>query len=207
MLLMARFCRSFFVKTSMLRGTFCRFSSRLRAVTMTSCSGPPRAVSVAAAASSAGARGAATLASAAATATLICEPRLRGWLAGALRKHRAARFGLGERIRATPRYFIGPARAQPCADGVGGSSFERTSLVNDRSIRVIRADSASGSFKASEAVRQCAAQRFKLLLEVTPVSHPRRIQRLANLFGARRAHRAPRLVEAEAGGFESQPAV
>jgi hypothetical protein len=58
---------SFFVKTSMLRGTSCRFSSRLRAVTTISCS--PEEVS---AGSAAGARGGAT-ASAAATARLILE--------------------------------------------------------------------------------------------------------------------------------------
>src|SRR2546427_218614 len=67
---MPRFCRSLWVRTSMLMGTSCRFSSRLRAVTRTSCSPPLEASADAA---NAGVRGAATLASAAATARPILE--------------------------------------------------------------------------------------------------------------------------------------
>ena len=69
---MPRFCISFCVNTSMLTGTSCRFSSRLRAVTTTSWSAPAVA---SAAAASAGPRGAVAPARAAATANPILEPR------------------------------------------------------------------------------------------------------------------------------------
>src|SRR5579864_6594507 len=90
---MPRFCTSFELNTSMLRGTVCRFSSRLRAVTTTSCSAPLVLASAAAAASSAPARCAAVPARAAATATPILEPVRRGSLS-APAQHCALGMGL-----------------------------------------------------------------------------------------------------------------
>src|SRR6516225_8764111 len=67
----------------------------------------------------------------------------------------------------------------------------------------MRGDSA----EALQAVAERLAQRLELTLEVPPVPHPGAVERLAHLFGARRAHGAPCLVEAEAGRLKWQPAM
>src|SRR5580700_5707961 len=61
--------------------------------------------------------------------------------------------------------------------------------------------------KAFQAVTKRLSQRLELLLKVSPVADAGRVERLPNLFGARRAHRALRLVEAKTGGLEAEPAV
>src|ERR1700733_14195652 len=139
MLVIARLDRSFWVKTLMLMGTICRFSSTLRAVTTTSCRPPPEAPegSAAAASASAGAGGSATPASAVATARAILEPR--GSRADALGTQWAADLRLRERIRETPcTDYLAPraslARIEPKTPA--RSSFEPGPLVNDRSTRI-----------------------------------------------------------------------
>src|SRR5580658_1486829 len=118
MLVIARLDRSFWVKTLMLMGTICRFSSTLRAVTTTSCRPPPEAPegSAAAASGSAGGGRSAMPASAVATGRPILEPR--GSLADTLGTPCAADFPLRECIRATPRiHYLAPraslARIEP----------------------------------------------------------------------------------------------
>src|ERR1700722_15426590 len=91
---MPRFCMSFLVNTSTLKGTSCRFSSRLRAVTTTSARPPELELSASAA--SDGPRGTANPARAAATANPTFEPDPRVNVVG---KEVTAGFRLRERIR------------------------------------------------------------------------------------------------------------
>src|ERR1700730_5299486 len=199
---MPRCCRSLCVSTSMLMGTSWRFSSRLRAVITTSCSPPPAAPAVPA---SAGVRGAATLASAAATARPIREPG--GSVREVLHKRSAARSLVLLPMRCSPS-VTGMARL--CAGASLRSSFVRTLLVNDRSTRAIRCFGrgfAASAREALETVPEGATQRLELAGEMPPVAHRRGVQRLTHLFGAGGAYRTPRLVKGNAGGFEGQPAM
>src|SRR5262245_32177768 len=61
--------------------------------------------------------------------------------------------------------------------------------------------------EALEATPQCSSQWLELLLEMTPVTDAARVERLAYLLGACRAHRAGRLVELETRGIEFQAAM
>ena len=95
---------SFLVNTSTLKGTSCRFSSRLRAVTTTSAR-PPE-VELSASAASDGARGTANPARAAATAKPTFEPDPRGNAVDPLGKQVTAGFRLRERIRKPHERFL-----------------------------------------------------------------------------------------------------
>src|SRR5258707_13977651 len=139
---MARLLMSFFDSTSMLRGTSCRFSSRLRAVTIITSRPPLAALSASAA--SADACGTLNPAMAAATARPIAVLAPRGQGAGALGKPGIARFGLRVRMGDLHERLEFVCRARSWKGNAARSSFARVPLVNSRAV-------AAGKYLQSQA--------------------------------------------------------
>src|SRR6202021_2862947 len=188
----------------MLIGTSCRFSARLRAVTMPSASLSEEA--------SAACTGKAWKVAAPDRAAAMAMASLEGENVdgGSRRDETAAECAGDLRFIFIPLYFDYRMRSRACQRRrsclARAFSVNRVNRTFNNKFDGVREGSEVGR-ESLQTIAECAAQGFELTFEVPPIADSRRVERLAHLLGTCGAYRPSSLVEGEAGGARVQSAM